>query len=344
MPIYNSLIGLSGLSSSASNTNYYGYNLDLNGTILSLSTIPATTVYDSLSINYLTVGMQTNTICAKCGNNFISQNQCVDVCPILTYQFTFPDGGKACLECSLLAGLKINDLANGCNCLPGYEVLTQHQCVRIKNSTTCTGTNVVQNGTQCICSPGTFNISGSCQVCTSGTFFDGTQCQQQQVACNEINTVINPTGNACICIAGFTNYSGLCRPTCRANSGWEPAALSCVCTPPFMDIQGQCMPCLSDQSFDPALKTCRCTGMNQELDPLTGACRCSPGFFNISNFCIICPVGTIPLNGQCTPSSCQDNQILSNGVCICDHYSYKQGSVCVPCGLSTFPNNITKSC
>lgn len=98
VPIYNYLIGLSGISTSGVNAQYYGYQLDLNATtVLSLSSNPNTAQYDKASFSYFTIGMSTNNICAKCGNNFISNNVCVDICPLLTYQHTFADGGKACL-------------------------------------------------------------------------------------------------------------------------------------------------------------------------------------------------------------------------------------------------------
>ena len=98
VPIYNYLLGLSGISATGNNANYYGYHLDLNGTtILNLSSVPISTSYDQASFSYFTIGMPTSTICSECGNNFISDNICVDVCPVLTYQHTFPDKGKACL-------------------------------------------------------------------------------------------------------------------------------------------------------------------------------------------------------------------------------------------------------
>ena len=88
----------------------------------------------------------------------------------------------------------------------------------------------------------------------------------------------------------------------------------------------------------------RCSGMNQMVDSINGSCICGVGYVNISNFCIQCPSGTVYLNGQCTPTSCQTNQVLSNGKCICDQWSVKVGSVCVACSLGSFPNNITSSC
>ena len=68
-----------------------------SSTVLNLSAIPVSVQYAKIAFSYFTLGMPTNHICAKCGNNFISGSSCIDICPVLTYQHTFSDGGKACL-------------------------------------------------------------------------------------------------------------------------------------------------------------------------------------------------------------------------------------------------------
>ena len=344
VPIYYSLVGMSGIVVSGSNARFYGYTTSINGTVLSMTAAPATALYEAITFSYLTIGLATAQICANCSNNYISEGSCLAVCPVDTYRHTYTDGGKACLSCPSVVGLKINDLADGCNCLPGYQVFTQHQCSRIPVLVNCTGQNELLNGTVCICSPGTYNISGLCSSCPSNTFYNGSACQQAQVVCNQPNTVLNSNGTQCICIDGYTNYSNLCRPTCPTNSTFNNSTLACQCSVNYMNISGSCTPCKSGQSYDSNLLTCRCTGINQVVDSTNGSCICGTGFVNISNFCIICPSGTVYMNGQCTPTSCQANQVLSNGVCICDQWSVKIGSVCVACSLGTFPNNIAASC
>lgn len=344
VPIYYSLVGMSGIVASGSNARFYGYSTSINGTVLSLTSAPTSALYESITFSYMTIGIATAQVCANCNNDFISAGQCVPVCPVGTYRHTFADGGRACLTCSADVGLKINDLADGCNCLPGYQVFTKHQCSIIKNVANCTGQNQILNGTACICSPGTFNISGTCSACPNNTFFNGSACQQSQLSCTQPNTILNPSGTLCVCIDGFTNYSSICRPTCPTNSTFNSNLLLCECQTNFMNISGACRPCQTNQSYDANLKTCRCTGINQMIDSATGGCVCGAGFVNISNFCILCPAGTVYLNGQCTPTSCQPNQVLVNGKCICDQWSVKVGSVCVACALGTFPNNQTSLC
>ena len=212
----------------------------------------------------MTIGVPTLTVCSNCGNNFISGGVCVDICPTGTYQHSYADGAKACLQCAKEVGLKLNDLADGCNCLPGYEVLTQHQCISVASvKTNCTGQNVVQNGSVCICSPGTFNVSGVCETCPIGTAFDGTQCLTVQLTCNVVNTVLSADGLSCVCGSGFSNYSGTCRVTCPSNADYNNANSQCECKANFMNVSGLCQACQLDQSYDATLKTCRCNGINQ---------------------------------------------------------------------------------
>ena len=37
------------------------------------------------------------------------------------------------------------------------------------------------------------------------------------------------------------------------------------------------------------------------------------------------------MNGNCAPTSCQSNQVLVNGECLCDNLSVKLGKGCVKC-------------
>lgn len=344
LPIYYLLVGMNSIRAEGDNSRLLGYKIEMNDTVLQLGIVRSGTQYASFGFSYITIGIKTADVCGSCGNTYFYNGSCIATCPANTYAKTYTDGGKACPTCSALVGQQINDLGNGCNCLPGYEVLTDNQCVSAASvPTNCTGNNVIQNGTSCICAPGTYNMSGSCQSCPSGTFFDGTQCKATAVTCTVLNTVLDSTGSKCVCITGYTNYSGLCRPTCPANSAFSASSLQCECSPNYMNISGACLPCQSDQSYDSTTKACKCNLINQAVSSL-GKCQCLDGYYNISGFCIQCPSGTVYLNGVCAPTSCQENQIVSNGKCICDTFSVKIGSVCVRCENGTFPNTDLKSC
>jgi len=313
LPIYYYLVGVNSFSISGDNTRYFGFLMDVtNSTILSLSLPQTAAKYDSIGFSYLSVGVQTSTVCSGCGNNFISDSGCVDSCPASTFPYSYPSGGKACLQCSGLVGLKINDLGTGCSCLPGYTLLTTYQCIPMTTvPSNCSGQNVIQNGTACICSPGTYNISGKCQSCLSGFSFNGTQCAQT--------------------------------PQCPANSALAANNTQCVCNSGFMNISGVCTQCQSNQYYNTQLQTCSCTMMNQVVNP-SGICICQSGYYNVSNFCIQCPDGTVYLNGVCAPTSCPENQVLNNGKCVCDSYSVKKGSACQKCAAGTFPNTTANLC
>lgn len=110
--------------------------------------------------------------------------------------------------------------------------MSANQCVAMnKTLSKCTGLNLIQNGSSCVCSPGTFNISGVCRVCPSGQNYQNGIC---------INT-INP---------------------CPANSFFNSITQTCVCNSGFMNVSNTCIPCQQDQYFDTASNTCKCTAMN----------------------------------------------------------------------------------
>jgi hypothetical protein len=344
VPIYNYLYGLSGLSSSGTNSKSFGYHLDLLETVLNLTVAAKGVRYDQAAFSYLVIGVANRDVCANCNSSLVSNSSCVQVCPAGTYAHTFMDGGRACLECAALVGLKLNDLANGCNCLPGYEVLTQYQCIAIAGvATNCSGTNQVQNGSTCACVPGTYNISAQCQSCPSGAFFNGTSCQTAAFKCLQPNTQLSPNGTACLCLPGLANYSGSCQVPCPANAAFDNTSSQCQCSPNFMNISGVCVACASGQSYDSGARTCRCNMPNQEVGG-NGSCACVAGYTNVSNFCVVCPAGTVAVNGVCAPTSCQANQVLLNNSCVCDQFSVKVGKGCLLCGQGFFPNASTSSC
>lgn len=308
IPIYYVMIGLNSITLTGQNLNNFQYSLVINSTILQAS---SNNVFDFLGISFVTIGVVTSAVCSPC-NNFIYSGNCVDVCPASTFAYTFSDSGKACLSCDSRVGQIINSLANGCNCLPGYELVSSNQCANSINvSTNCTGVNVIQNGTSCICSPGTYNISGVCGVCPTGQSFQSGVCVAN-TSC-PLNATFNTSQGRCVCISGY------------------------------MNISNSCIPCQQGQYYDFSSSNCKCIAMNQEINSV-GTCVCSVGFHNINGFCISCPDGTVYDGNSCVTQVCPNNQVMINGTCVCDSSSIPVGSICVKCGNGTFPNKVTNLC
>jgi hypothetical protein len=229
LPIYYILTGINSFTLTGNNANNFQFNLQVvNSTILQSS---STVSFDFLGISYVTIGAVTNSVCSPC-NNFISNGQCMDSCPSLTYPYTFADNGKACLSCDFRVGQILNTLGNGCNCLPGFELISANQCVNSNSgNTVCTGMNVIQNGSTCICSPGTFNISGVCGSCPAGQVYQGGSC-----------------------VSGSN---------CPSNSNFSPALARCICDSGYMNISNTCVACQPGQYYENAERTCKCIGLNQ---------------------------------------------------------------------------------
>ena len=124
---------------------------------------------------------------------------------------TYQEGGKACLTCSSLVGQMLNDLKNGCSCIPGFELISTNQCSSSGTGTgtvTCTGVNQILSGAVCACSSGTFNISGTCGTCPTGQTFQNGACSTP--TCPP-NASYNPSSKICLCDFGFMNISNLCK-------------------------------------------------------------------------------------------------------------------------------------
>ena len=105
----------------------------------------------------------------------------------------------------------LNDLKNGCSCMPGYELISTNQCTSSGTGTggaTCTGVNQVLNGLVCACSSGTFNISGTCGTCPAGQIYQNGACSTP--TCPP-NSSYNPSSRICLCDFGFMNISNSCK-------------------------------------------------------------------------------------------------------------------------------------
>lgn len=97
VPVYYYLVGINSFSITSDSIKYFGYLMSINSTILSLQLPQNNTKYDSIGFAYLSIGAQINTICANCNNNFITDSGCLDICPVNTFPYNYPAGGKACL-------------------------------------------------------------------------------------------------------------------------------------------------------------------------------------------------------------------------------------------------------
>lgn len=54
--------------------------------------------FDSFGIAYIVAGNSPSKLCSSCGNGFVAYgNTCVSSCPLGTSQFTYKDGGIACI-------------------------------------------------------------------------------------------------------------------------------------------------------------------------------------------------------------------------------------------------------
>lgn len=103
----------------------------------------------------------------------------------------------------------LNDLKNGCSCLPGFELISTNQCSsRGPATVNCTGVNQTLNGSVCVCSAGTFNISGVCGSCPSGQIYQNGACMTPTCI---PNASYNPSSKICLCDFGFMNISNFCK-------------------------------------------------------------------------------------------------------------------------------------
>lgn len=207
MPIYYVLTGISSFSINSPQSFSYFLQV-INATVLEVSSGSS---FDQIGIAYLTIGAQTESVCSPC-DNYVYSGTCIDTCPAEAYAFTFSTGGKACLTCDATVGQIMNSLKTGCNCLPGYTLLSANQCINSSQAKSCNGTNLIQNGSTCICSPGTYNISGTCGVCPSGQTYQSGACIASSTQTCQQGQYYDSTNNICQCITMNTviNSQGAC--------------------------------------------------------------------------------------------------------------------------------------
>jgi len=198
----------------------------------------------------------SSTVCASCSNPyFYTNNTCSLTCP----SYAYPDSSShVCTNCS---GGCLTCSLNAYNC------------------TSCSSSSVLFNNTcSNSCPSNYFNVSGSCQTCSSCT-----QCLSVSV-CS-------------VCQSGYYLYSGACYSTCPTVAPVPDLTLM-ICT----QCGNTCSSCSTDASF--------CFSCNSGYLSLSGKCyiSCPSGYEAnyISNSCTA--IKTVGMNYY--PSSIAVGSIL----------------------------------
>ena len=57
------MVGLTGLSAIGTSSKTFSYSATVDNTILNLKTVIDNSIYESITFTYLTIGIQTNSVC-----------------------------------------------------------------------------------------------------------------------------------------------------------------------------------------------------------------------------------------------------------------------------------------
>ena len=91
-------------------------------------TIASSTVIDSFSLVYISVGVLPEQVCRNCGKSAVLNGaSCVDSCPAGTLPFNYKAGTVGCKTCSAKLGL----ILSGNQCIPGTTTTTTITTTRI---------------------------------------------------------------------------------------------------------------------------------------------------------------------------------------------------------------------
>ena len=243
---------------------------------------------------------------------------CIDSCGADTYAFTFSSGGKACLTCDAIVGQIMNSLTTGCNCLPGYTLISANQCLNSSlTKTTCNGTNLIQNGTACICSPGTYNISGTCSVCPNGQTYQSGSCVNSTPTCQQ-GQYYDSTNNVCQCITmnSVINSQG-----------------ACECMSGFYNINGFCITCDKGTVYNGF--TCIAANCTENMVLVNGSCACDGSSVAVASKCVRCGSGTFANKVTNLCESCGGSCLVCVGKSNCSQCAsgYQLDPVLLTCGL-----------
>ena len=137
--------------------------------------------------------------------------------------------------------------------------------------------NTIFNGVNCQCRDGFYPISGQCQRCPNGQYWNGQHCSPSTGSCSN----------------GFlwdrSRYSCIYITRCNANEYWD--GVNCVCNQGYFWIDGSCQECPPGTVFDG--KKCnrgqdqRCRGPYSYFNGYS--CVCIPGYWALTDGCVTCP-------------------------------------------------------
>lgn len=187
----------------------------------------------------------------------------------------------------------MNSLLNpntfSCECQVGYYTNQYGICTQ-----KCLTNEVYDSSSlQCVCLKGLARVSGVCTMCPSGTkaSADGSSCS----FCGDNQQLV---GSQCVCAGGYAlNPSKVCTPCSKLPSGFL--------------INGLCSVCPNNLVYNG-----------------NHGCSCPAGKVLQGSVCVSLCRSDELLDSQGNCYTCGNNQLISNGQCVCS-----KGFTLVGCGI-----------
>ena len=215
----------------------------------------------------------------------------------------------------------LNPNTNNCDCLTGYYTNQFGICTQ-----KC-GTNEIYDSVsqQCACLSGLGRVNGICTVCPAGSraSSDGSSCS----ICGENEQLV---GGICVCKAGYAlNSAKVCTICSNLPNGFI--------------INGICSVCPSSLIFN-GNQGCSCPG-GKILQGTTCISQCkSDELLDSQGNCYTCGNNQVISNGKCV---CTNGYILSScGICTlsCSSNQFVFRGGCATCPLNTVYNSQIATC
>jgi hypothetical protein len=93
------------------------------------SLVSSSTQINYINVDYIILGNTPKSYCSSCQSfPYASASECVSQCPSNTYLINYRDGGSACMICSLLLGLQLNQEKTQCTCINGRVLDSNGYC------------------------------------------------------------------------------------------------------------------------------------------------------------------------------------------------------------------------
>lgn len=298
-----------------------------------------TCVCDSGYTNY-------SGVCSKCPQGAFwssSSNQCVFVCG---QNSAYSSAAGACV-CNSGYGL----FGGACQLCPtGYFVISGY-CV------TCPVNSAYSS------------VSGKCD-CQLGYFTNQWGICTQKCGTNE---AYNSLTQSCGCLQGLGRVNGTCQ-LCPSGSTPASDGSSCSICGVNQALVGGICACQQGYAFNSAGVCIACASLQNGF-LVNGICAVCPGSMIYNGNSCVCPVGKIAQGSSCLSQcqsdevldskgncyTCQTNQVISQGTCVCaPGYTLQpngacglscssgqfifQGSACASCPLNTVFNSAINGC